>query len=183
MMHLDALPNRKENEQTVYVLRRHWIVPAKIVVTTLLAAAIPLAIYYLILTDFPDLLAHEIFTPLLALFACFFYLAVAMFGMQEIVDYYLDTWIVTTERVLDISQHGLFKRVSSELHLDDIVDVTSEVKGVVPTFLNYGDVIIQTAGEIVRFHFQQIPHPDEVRQMVLKLVDEDRNRHHSEAKV
>ena len=116
-------------------------------------------------------------TPILAIFAGFFVLAVWLFVMQEFVDYYLDMWIVTDERIIDISQHGLFKRTSAELHLENIVDVTAQVIGVLPTMLNYGDVLIQTPGEVVRFHFKQIPRPEEVRQMVLKLVDEDRGRH------
>lgn len=180
MIDLNALPHRKEGEQTVYLLRRHWIVPLKIAGIFLLGLTLLVGGYLLSANEFPGLYTHPLGQPVMALVGSFILLALWLIVMQEFVDYYLDTWIVTNERVIDIAQKGLFKRTSAELHLENIVDVTSEVKGMLPTFLNYGDLMIQTAGEKVRFRFEQIPRPEEVRQTVLKLVDEDRHRHESQ---
>lgn len=177
MIHPNRLPNQRPDEKTLLLLRRHWVVPAKIFFFFLLAAAIPVGMYFLIINEYANLLEDPIIGPALAVAASFYYLAIWMFAFQEIVDYYLDMWIVTSERVLNIEQFGLFVRTASELHLENIMDVTSEVRGMWHTFLNYGDVMLQTAAEKTRFHFKQIPHPETVRQLILKAVDEDRARH------
>lgn len=177
MIDLNALPNKKPDEKTVFLLRRHWIVPAKLLSALGVMAALPVAGYIFAADEFPRLLTNPVLVPLMILAASFYYLAIWMFVFQEVVDYYLDTWIVTTERIINIEQYGLFRRVSAELHIGNIVDATSEVRGFLHTFLNYGDVLIQTAGERTRFHFKQVPRPEEVRQTVLKLVDEDKTKH------
>ncbi|MEK7665316.1 MAG: PH domain-containing protein [Patescibacteria group bacterium] len=177
MINSNRLPNQRPDEKTLLLLRRHWVVPFKICAFFLFSVAIPVGVYFLILSEFPNLLTDPLVGPTLAVAASFYYLAIWMLAFQEIVNYYLDMWIVTTERVVNIEQFGLFVRTASELHLENIMDVTSEVRGMLHTFLNYGDVMLQTAAEKTRFHFKQIPRPELVRQIILKAVDEDRSRH------
>ena len=62
-------------------------------------------------------------------------------------DYYLDVFILTDRRVIYITQKGLFSRRIATSRLDRVQDVSAEVTGMMPTFLNYGDVHVQTAGE------------------------------------
>jgi uncharacterized membrane protein YdbT with pleckstrin-like domain len=97
--------------------------------------------------------------------------------MTQFTDYYLDTWIVTNERIINIEQKGLFSRIVSELHLNQVQDVTSETHGIVATFLSYGDVHIQTAGARERFNFKQIDNPEKIKQIITKLVQDDKRRH------
>jgi hypothetical protein len=85
------------------------------------------------------------------------------------IDYYLDVWIVTTKRIVNIEQVGLFNRQISELEHSKIQDVTSEVKGFLPTFFQYGYVYVQTAAEKARFTFKQIPDPVWVRNIIMQL--------------
>jgi hypothetical protein len=47
--------------------------------------------------------------------------------------------------------------------------VTTEVHGVIPTILKFGNVHIQTAGSKTRFEFKQVPDPMLVRTMIMKL--------------
>jgi hypothetical protein len=119
--------------------------------------------------------------PLLAPFVLVGTLIYTMFVLiiflTQFTDYYLDTWIVTTERIINIEQHGLFSRLVSELHLRDIQDVTSETKGFMETFMTYGDVYIQSAAEQQRFNFKNIDNPDSVKEVILRLVQEDQTRH------
>ena len=97
------------------------------------------------------------------------------------MDYYLDVWIVTTKRVLNIEQTGLFARVVSELRLYRVQDVTSTVKGVVETLFDFGDVEIQTAGEKTRFLFEEIPHPNRISKSILELSEIERREQLDEA--
>jgi uncharacterized membrane protein YdbT with pleckstrin-like domain len=81
----------------------------------------------------------------------------------------LDVWIVTGSRIVNIEQVALFSRNISELKHNKIQDVTSEVKGIIPTLFNYGDVYIQTAGNKQRFVFKQISDPTNTRNIIMQL--------------
>ena len=60
-----------------------------------------------------------------------------------------------------VAEHKLFR----------IQDVRSEQKGIMPTFLNYGEVHIQTAGAEKIVVFEQVPRPHCVAQEIIKLVE------------
>jgi uncharacterized membrane protein YdbT with pleckstrin-like domain len=75
---------------------------------------------------------------------------------------------------LNIEQTGLFKRVIAELRLYRIQDVSSTVKGMIPTFFNYGNVDIQTASNEDHFNFEQIPNPTYVSKMIMEYAEKDR---------
>lgn len=85
------------------------------------------------------------------------------------IDYYLDVWIITDKRIVNIEQKGLFSRFISELELEKIQDISTDVRGVIPTFLNYGDLQVQTAAEKEKFLFHNIPDPYSVKDMIMKL--------------
>lgn len=72
------------------------------------------------------------------------------------IDYYLDVYIITNERIVNIEQNGFFKREISELHLHQIQDVSAKVNGFLPTIMHYGDVFIQTAAERENFVFANL---------------------------
>ena len=85
------------------------------------------------------------------------------------IDYYFDVWIITTKRIVNINQQGLFTRTVSELELDKIQDITTDVRGVIPTFLNFGDLQIQTAAEQERFLFAKVPNPYLLKDTIMNL--------------
>ena len=78
---------------------------------------------------------------------------------------------------MDVEQKNLFARTISEVDLYRIQDVTSEVKGFVAHFFNYGDLTIQTAGAQEKFFVRNIPNPHGLRQKLLDLADADRKYH------
>ena len=52
-----------------------------------------------------------------------------------------------------------------------------------PTLLSYGNIFIQTAGEKERFDFEQVPHPDQIRDQIIKLAEIDREKQSREVKM
>jgi len=177
MMNLQHLPNARPNEKVQLFLRRHWMAPLEIIVYTFFLYAVPAAGIWYFQEVFFTWLAKPYFGHLIILAACAYALLVWLFAFLEFTDYYLDIWIVTNERIINIEQKGLFTRVASELHLSSIEDATSEVKGMIHTFLDYGNVQIQTAGEKTRFTFKNVPHPELVKQSVIQLINECRTKH------
>ncbi|MEK7452158.1 MAG: PH domain-containing protein [Patescibacteria group bacterium] len=106
----------------------------------------------------------------------FFFLCTWLFAFIEFTDYYLDTWIVTTERIISIEQKGLFERTASELDLISVQDATAEVHGFLETIFEFGDVLVQTAGEQKRFHFLSVNNPEQIKETVMKLTREAKER-------
>ena len=179
-MNLRHLPNQQANEHVEAFLRRHWIEIVQIVAFFFLAVSIPVCALFVFWSDVGPYIDHPIIGPVLVMAGSFYYLAIWLVFLFEYTDYYLDTWIVTNERIINIEQLGLFKRVASELHLVSIQDATSEVKGILHTFLDYGDVHIQTAAEKSRFVFKDVSHPEAMKNLILRLVELDKKHHGSE---
>jgi hypothetical protein len=79
--------------------------------------------------------------------------------------------IITSERIVDVTQKSLIHHTISELHLNNIEDVTAEIRGIFGTFLNYGNVYVQTAAETERFIFDKVPNPAAVEKMILDMYE------------
>ncbi|MFC1639080.1 PH domain-containing protein [Patescibacteria group bacterium] len=175
-MHVDELIHRKPDETVVFFLRRHWIILLGAELMIAFMMLIPIGAWIVMSLYWPELLAGPLTGPVVRLLISAYCLFVWLFGFANFVDFYLDAWIVTNDRILNVEQDGLFDRTVSELDLAKVQDVTSEVKGVLPFAFGYGTVYVQTAGEKERFIFEQVPKPEEVRKRLLILVDEDRRR-------
>jgi hypothetical protein len=181
MMHLNKLPNQKRDEKVHLFMRRHWITPLCIILSMIFMYGVPLAIVTYFQDDLMRLLENPLVGPIIVLIGGTYILSVWLFAFLEFTDYYLDVWIVTNRRIINIEQKGLFKRFASELHLSAVQDVTSEVTGIIRTFLDYGNVFVQTAAEHVRFVFKDIKSPEEVKEKVIRLVEDDKRKHRMEA--
>jgi membrane protein YdbS with pleckstrin-like domain len=177
MFHLDRIPNKHPDEKVVLFLRRQWFAWAGIVVGACLLLAVPTMITFYFWETISAWLSMPAIGPLVVVIASMYVLCVWLFSFLEFTDYYLDTWVITTHRVINIEQKGLFNRVASELHLAAVQDVTSDVQGIVHTFFDYGNVFIQTAAELERFALKDIERPEKVKELIIKLVDEDKKRH------
>ncbi|HCC22601.1 TPA: hypothetical protein DF272_00255 [Candidatus Falkowbacteria bacterium] len=169
-------PNQKPNEKILMFIRRHWIVVAKIIILSILISVLPIAFYLFFARQY-EFLSQDLYRSVYVLFNSAYALFVILFTFSNFIDYYLDVWIVTDMRVINIEQKGLFAREMSEKELGRMQDITSEIKGFWATVFHFGDVHIQTAGEEQRFIFKQIPEADEVTRQISDLAAEYRKAH------
>jgi len=170
MINLSRLLNHADNERTVFFLRRHWLTILPLIIGFAIAIVLPFAVYAAILYRTPGFFDDASRFTLFVLAASMFFLYAWLFLFQNFIDWYLDIWIVTDRRIINIEQHGLFGRTVSELMLYNVQDVTSQIKGFVRTVLDYGDIEIQTASERVRFTFDNVAHPNHVAKRILELA-------------
>jgi len=174
MLSIHHLPNHLPGEQVELIVRRDVFILFKRVLMLLLLIILPLGAFYLLVFSRPDYLHDQTIYAILMLSGSAYYLFLWTFFFFMFVDYYLDVWIVTNRRIIDIQQKGFFARVVAEQKLFRVQDVTSEVKGILPSIFKYGNVYIQTAGEVERFFFQEVPEPDQVRQKIISLVERNK---------
>jgi len=166
-------PGQHENEKIILFLRRHWFIFLMRIIFILVAIA-GLVLIYFFLNSLNENFRESEFYNLLLFGESLATLFVWNFFFILWLDYYLDAWIVTDERIINIEQRGFFKRKISELKLTKIQDVTSEIIGVIPTLLDYGNIYVKTAGEKERFAFYQIPKPNYVKNVIVKLQEKER---------
>lgn len=164
-------PGQREAERIILFLRRHGLVLFNKLFLPFVLILIPPIVLLFLPDKYQDALFREPLVGLIVLGLSAYYLMLWLAIFLFFVDYYLDIWVLTDQRIVNIEQRGLFHRVISELNILRVQDVTSEVRGVIPTFLDYGDVHVQTAGTRKRFHFYQVPHPEEVKKMILKTYE------------
>ncbi len=177
-MHLQRLPNARPGEQVILLLHRHWIDVLRIFMFTTLLIIIPLFVGGTLVFVNAPILSHAVFGPILLSLLGAYLLIVLSVTLTEITDYWLDVWIVTNERIINSEQHGLFNRVVSEVHLNQIQDITSEQRGLLGTFLTFGNVYAQTAAERERFTFKNIDNPDTVKIHIGELITTCKTTHH-----
>ncbi len=175
-MSINQLFTQHPGEKVEFSLRRHPIVFLGPIFVFLVLVAIPFIAKVIFFGDKPFTLANPLFQTGLILLVAIYYLGIWVFFISEFTDYYLDINIVTNDRIIDINQKGLFGRTVAELDLTRVQDVHSEVKGIIPTLMNYGQVVVQTAATEENFSFEQVPNPNMVRQRILELAALDRKR-------
>jgi hypothetical protein len=161
-------PGQTPTEKVFLVLRRSFIT----YVSFLLIAgimSIPIFILAFLLMRYPDIFANETINKIITLAGSAYLLFILGLLLYGFVDFYLDVYIITDERIVDIKQTGFFRREISELHLREVQDVSARVKGFFPTFFHYGDIFIQTAAEKENFIFYSIQHPYRVSKKIADL--------------
>jgi len=158
-----------DDEKVLLEVRRHWYVLLAESFMVAILFLLPWAVFFGIETLSVDISTEEgsllFFSGVLWLFVTWMIFIIVW------TNYYLDVWIVTDRRIIDIEQFGLFRRDMSEFRLDRIQDVTIEVKGILPTLLHFGDIHVQTAGEGKEFIIRSIPNPYKFRDALVKEHD------------
>lgn len=175
-------PGQHPDEKIILILRRHCIALLFYAFSILILALAPI-VFLGIGQNFLPVFFVSPFIDLIIYAVIIFYLFLWTFVIIAWIDYYYDIWLVTNERIIEIDQRRLFNRNVSELRLTKIQDITSQVPGFIATMFKFGNISIQTAGEIERFEFTQIPHPVETRKIIVDLYDKAvKNMLHEEVK-
>lgn len=171
------------DEKIVLVLHKHWLVFVRSVAIFVLLGGVPFAVaaIWLRMTDWlllPGSLGHTLIIMAGGLYFLFIWILI----YDAWLSYYLDVFIVTNKRIVDIEQSGLFGRTVAEQRLYRVQDVSSTTQGVLATMFRYGNVYIQTAGKNDRFIFEHVPNPDKVTRTILTLTDQaaHSDEHHQE---
>jgi len=176
-MNLLEFIHKKSYERIVRTIRRDPITFVPYIVVFIILMFVPIGVFWLINTMFPEILANNIVYPIAVLFASMYYLCLYLFFYSYFVAFYLDMWIITNDRLIDVQQISLFGRSVAELDLYQIQDASSEIKGILPTIFRYGDVTLQTAGPVPKFIIHSTPNPHEIRKLILDLAAEDKRYH------
>lgn len=159
-------------------VRKHWFVQFVEVLPFFLLALLPLLIPDLIRfvvlsqpTGLESLIsALTLSNPWMRLLLGLWWLIMWIAAFNIFTSHYLNQWIITTHRIIEINQHGFFNRQVSSLLLNRVQDVTTEIEGFFPTLIGYGTLVVQSAGAHDYFTMSGIPHPQELRDLIMREI-------------
>jgi hypothetical protein len=120
----------EDGEQNLKVIRRHFLVILPTVFGLLVLALAPFLIYEIILSDWfaVDVSIKTMIANTVAPWRIFGYavwvLILWVVFFIEWTDYYLDLWVITDRRIIDVEQKGFFHREVTSFAFNQIQDVT-----------------------------------------------------------
>jgi len=162
-----------EDEKVTYVVRKHWFIFAREAFILLFLLFLPglIALVGKILSIEYTFEISGGIVNLFVILSSIFFLFVWMMFFILWTDYYLDILVITNKHIFDVQQKSLFSRELSIFRLDKIQDITAEVNGVIQTFLSFGTITIQTAGEDKDFIVRGVPKPFELKDSISRQQD------------
>jgi|AntAceMinimDraft_12_1070368.scaffolds.fasta_scaffold03174_6 uncharacterized membrane protein YdbT with pleckstrin-like domain len=165
-----------KDEHILFEVRKHWFVLATEIFWGFVALVVPIIIFS-IASSLPVVFQTSGNAIMLFLFLYTAWLLVVWMIMFVLwTEFYLDVWIVTNKRLIDIEQHGLFSREISTMQLTKIQDVTSEQHGIISTFMNFGELRVQTAGVEKEFVIKNVIDPNTLRKKLDDALSKIRNK-------
>lgn len=170
MSHLYALPKPMPGEQILHIIHRDVWVALRRVALFVTLLVLPGLLLIFASRFFPSLLEVKVSFIIIILVASAYILFVWLLFFFSIIDYILDIWVITNQRIIDIQQNGFFSRKISEQMLHRVQDLSSDTHGFWQTIWKYGNLTVQTAGQESKFHFEEISNPDHIRDIVMKLA-------------
>lgn len=154
---------QEDQEEILLLLRRHLITTIPWIITALLMIVGPLVLDYVpLLTFLPPL--HQFLSLVL------WYLLVLAFIIEKFLSWYFNVYIITDERIIDVDFLNLLYRNISSAKIEHVQDVTVKVTGAIQGLFNFGNVFIQTAGEVPEIQFEMVPQPQEVAKFLNEMM-------------
>jgi len=148
-----------EDEEVLMVFRRHPVVMRKGLMSLLIGllfGMIPSLIW-------PTNLANLWFAPAGMVLG-------SVYLFYQWVGWYYSVFIISDQRLIQITQKGFFNRGVVDIGLDKIQNINFQVSGVQETMLGFGTILVQTfVGDLIMDHIQ---HPARVQEHIVKIIKE-----------
>jgi hypothetical protein len=161
---------QEDDEKVLLLLRRHVVTNIPWILISLLLLIVP---FFYPFFPFLNFLPGRYF-PIILLG---WYLIVFAYIFENLLLWFYNIYIVTSERVVDVDFYNILYKEVSDARIEKIQDVSYDQNGFIEAFFNYGDILIQTAGEKEEFTFEKVPEPDKIVSVINLLLDKDHDEH------
>jgi uncharacterized membrane protein YdbT with pleckstrin-like domain len=146
-----------DDEEVLLVFRKHPVVMRR---------GFIFAMLILLLGAVPSL-----FNPTYATYITGMVVAILVGGIVMLpswIGWYFSVFIVTDQRLIQITQKGLFNRSVIDMRLNQIQTVNYQVAGLQETLLGFGTLMMQTyVGDLV---IHEVHHPAKIQKKVLEIM-------------
>jgi hypothetical protein len=146
-----------DNEEVLFVFRKHPIVMRRGLIFGMLA---------ILLGTVPSLVKPNYMVYFIGLL-CGMAVGSLIF-LPSWIAWHFSIFIVTDQRLIQITQKGLFHRSVVDMGLNQIQMVNYEVDGLQATLLGFGTIVMQTfVGDLV---IHEIHHPAAIQKRLLEVL-------------
>lgn len=167
----------EEDEKVLKIVRRHWFIIVSELAGVVATAFAPLVVIGIALSvaDITTLLPYH---PDHLISGTSFFIGVwlllsVLTGFMIWTHYHLDLWIITDRRIISIEQVHFFNRNVAIFRLERLQDIEFVIKGILPTFLNFGTLSAQTAGHHENnFKSPGMPDPRGLQAVIQNAMDQ-----------
>jgi membrane protein YdbS with pleckstrin-like domain len=156
----------KEGDRITW--RKHWVFLLRKASLPLIVFLATTALVALSLLRVPTSYRFAVFLASLVI-----WVASLIWLWWRVEDWGNDLYIVTDRLIIDIERKPLFfSEERRQATFDMIQNVSLRKEGFLPALLNYGDVVIQTAGALGELTFAGVSDPIGVQREIFRRVDE-----------
>lgn len=146
-----------DDEEVLFVFRKHPIVMRRGLIIAMLA---------ILLGTVPSLIKPE-YIYLFGGLAAGLLVCILVF-LPFWISWYYSVFIVTDQRLIQITQKGLWKRSVVDIGLPQIQMVNYEVSGLEETMLGFGTIMMQTfVGDLI---IHDVHHPAKIQKRLLNIL-------------
>ena len=130
---------QREGEEVQFIFRRHFLTARK-------------GIFFMLIMGIVGFIPMLLWPKNSEMF--WFFLGMLVIGLvgflYSYMLWYFSIYIVTDQRIRQISQKGIFKKTVVDLGLDKIQSISYGVPGIIAGIFGYGTILIQTGvGDLV----------------------------------
>lgn len=160
-----------QDEEILLQVRKHWFILCMNVIGVLILAVLPIPFFAVAMSSKTITALVPINDAFVVTLYCAWLIVQWMILFSIWTNYYLDVWTVTNKRLIAIDQQGFFRRTMASFRLERMQDIKVSVDGIIATFLDYGTLEIQTAGEEEHFKVTGIPSPADIKALIVNSSD------------
>lgn len=158
------------DEKILFWVRKHWFAYLNIFFRQVLLGVIILP--FLIIQLAKMLFYGTVVFEILLLFLLLYLLGIWWIIFVRWIDEDFDCLIITTERVLNTDQQGLFTLVNSGSNFSEIQDVKGIVSGFWQNIFQVGTLEVQTAARDTLLRMENVSDPAEIANKILAKKNE-----------
>lgn len=148
-----------DDEEVLLVFRKHPVVMRRGLILSMLV---------LLLGSVPSLFSPTYTTYFMGMAVAVVLGALGM--LPSWISWYFSVFIVTDQRLIQITQKGLFNRSVIDMRLNQIQMVNYQIAGLQETMLGFGTIMMQTfVGDLV---IHEIHHPAAIQKKLLEILRE-----------
>lgn len=168
-----------KDEQILVDVRRHPIGLIFIYGSTILISVGLLVLLFIVVSQSNQLFnisdeAYGLMAGLLiALTGLFGYIASRIYKSNQLV--------VTDESIIQVLQFSLLNRQVSQLNIAKVQDVSVDETGLLQTFIGYGTIEIETAGEASNFRFPYAYDANRIAKIIIEAHEDYVQKHPSDS--
>lgn len=162
----EEFPGQKSKEKLIKTFRKNLLTQYKKLVKFLVFLAVSIFVMtYVSQLEIVAVISN--YVNIAALLGIIFSLS---YGFYVWMCWYYDVYILTSERIIQAKQKGLFNREVKEIDLHKVQDITYKVSGFLSTVMELGNVRVKSTSGM-EIELENVSKPSVVKEVIMKLIE------------